>query len=248
MSWVSHPTRSSSWRQNQQPQASNPPSWSRQNWRRRSDSSESSCSSLTSSSPPSSCGPSPPSKSWDSDWRAQHVPRSPSSVSHARTAFEDLYPGTVMYLPRQEDVPKSSVFYKRMWKRDDSPWGHPVVILKKEVVSDMEMVQCQLITSFRDRETFARKSDASKENIALIENTDNIKAHQGLNGVYTRLMTLELWSDRFPKTSFVNFYDKAGPQGNTFWIEYGNIQPLLAGRNIVFDEESLKRIINKQVR
>ncbi|KAL5459489.1 hypothetical protein PMIN07_005734 [Paraphaeosphaeria minitans] len=240
MSWVAQPTGNSSWRQNQQPRTSPLPSWSRKNWRRGSVSSESSSPSVTSSSPPSSCGSSSPIGAWGSDWRAQRVTISPSPVDNAKTAFEDLRPGTVMYLPYKEEVPESSIFHERMAKRDDSPWGHPLVILKKETVSGEDMVKY--------REAFARKSEASKENIAIIENTDNIKAHQGVDGVNTRLLTLEPWSDQFPKTSFVNFYDKAGPQENTFWIEYRNVQPLLAGRKIVFDQESLKRIMNKQVR
>lgn len=110
------------------------------------------------------------------------------------------------------------------------------------------MVKCHLITSYRNGGTLAKKSEASKETIALIDNTDKIPAHQGMNGVHTRLLTLEPGSEFFPKTSFISFYDDAGPQAVTFWIEYRNVQSLLGNRSITFDQESLERIVNMRVR
>lgn len=124
------------------------------------------------------------------------------------------------------------------------------MVLEKNTSTTEEMVRCQLVTSFQDGETFAKKSDASKENIALCQNTIDNKAHQGLNGVSTRLLTLEPGSDQFLKPSFVNFYDENNEPA--FWIEYRHIQPWIIGtgrvKNIIFDQESLERIKKRQVR
>ncbi|KAF2441791.1 hypothetical protein P171DRAFT_498266 [Karstenula rhodostoma CBS 690.94] len=253
-----------SWRRKpESPTSTFPPSGpspsSRSSWRKGSASSGSSSFSSAGSSSPNSCSPSPPSpcsssppgRAWrDTNWRTPQAPRTPSPAHNAKPAFEDLRLGQVMYLPHQEEVPNSSVFHKRMALRDDSPWGHPVVILKKKTESTEEMVEFRLVTSFRDGETFARKSEESKESIALCQNTDNVEAHRGLNGVYTRLLTLEPGSDQFNKPSYVSFFDKYND--DPFCIEYCHIQPWIIGtgraKNIVFDQESLARIKNKQVR
>ncbi|KAJ4357894.1 uncharacterized protein N0V89_002471 [Didymosphaeria variabile] len=132
-----------------------------------------------------------------------------------------------------------------MAKRDDKPWGHPVVILEKEVASS-EMVKCQLVTSFQNGDTFAKKSATSKEGIAPIQ---GVRPHPGVLGISTRLLTLEPGSDKFTKPSYVNFYDKF--EDGQFWIEYCHIQPWMAnGRptKITFDQESLERIKRQQVR
>jgi hypothetical protein len=139
-------------------------------------------------------------------------------------------------------VPSSSVFHTRAARRDDDPWDHPVVILEKITNSTEEMVLCQGMTSLNDGKTFARKSDQSKKRIALCDNGQNVQPHHG-----TRLLTFEPGSDRFSKPTYVNFYD--AENDGQFWIEYRYIQPWMPNgrmKNIIFDQDSLERIKNKQ--
>jgi hypothetical protein len=128
-------------------------------------------------------------------------------------------------------------------KRDHDPWNHPVVILEKKPISTEEMVLCQSMTSFSDGKAFAKKSNKSKKRIALCENYQNVRPHHG-----TRVLTLEPGSDAFTKPTYINFYDP--DNDGQFWIEYRYIQPWVRrnGRtkNIIFDQESLMRIKNKQ--
>ncbi|KAL1612469.1 hypothetical protein SLS60_000696 [Paraconiothyrium brasiliense] len=220
------------------------PSSSAPSSRRGSASSELSSSSTSSNSSYSSSPPTYGSGSTSKNWR-ECTPKTPSPSHNAKPAFDDLRPGQVLHLPCEDQVPKTSILHQRMVGRDDKPWAHPVVILEKKAASS-ELVKCQVVTSFQNGDTFAKKSTSSKDRIAPIQ---GIKPHVGKDGMLTRLLTLEPGSDKFMKPSYVNFYDKY--EDGQFWIEYCHIQPWMPnGRlaRITFDLESLERIKRQQVR
>lgn len=123
------------------------------------------------------------------------------------------------------------------------------MILNKDLISSEELVLCRLATSFRKGEAFDKKPAHQKEKIVLCDNSQGVKAHMGTEeGGYTRMLTVEPGSAKFDKPTYVNFYDQEN--NGTFWIEYRYLQSWETsnGRPITFDQESLERIRNKQVR
>lgn len=125
--------------------------------------------------------------------------------------------------------------------RKDRPFEHPVVIIDKTEGGE---VSFRTLTSFGGKAIASKKQPHEQQLIALCENDEGIQPH-----LDTCVLSVESGSEKFVKATYINFYED-GPRKGVFKIEHDQLQSwdTYNGQPITFDEKSVVRIQNRQVR